>query len=122
MAVTHNLNENSMNTFNLRTLIIAFTLMISSTVNAEKSKVTPYEQLTSAMGYPYKLLINRTDIIKIIYSESDDNISCKVIISWNEQELQTSLTHITKEQFNKKPLANCLPRKEAKVILARTFD
>jgi hypothetical protein len=74
------------------------------------------------MGYPYKLLINRTDIIKIIYSESDDNISCKVIISWNEQELQTSLTHITKEQFNKKPLASCLPRKEAKVILARTFD
>ena len=64
-----NYTENVMNIFNLRTLVIVFTLLISLTVNAESSKSRHYEQLTTAMGYPYKLLINRTDTVKIIYSE-----------------------------------------------------
>ncbi len=111
-----------MNIFNLRTLAIAFTLLISLTVNAESLKSRQYEQLTTAIGYPYKLLINRTDTVKIIYSENNENINCKVIVSWNAQEVQTSSTKITKEKFNDKPLASCLPRKKAKEILSRTFE
>lgn len=111
-----------MNTINLKTLITIITLITSLTTNAESSKKNHYEQLASTMGYPYKLLINRTEIVKIIYSESNDNINCKVIINWNDQVVQTPSTQITKEKFNDKPLASCLAREDAKVILARTFD
>jgi len=106
----------------LKTLIIVSTLSTPVTTNAKSSKTPHYEQLASTMGYPYKLLINRTDTVKIIYSESNENIYCKVIISWNGQEVQTSSAQTTKEKFNDKPLANCLTRKDAKLILARTFD
>lgn len=106
----------------LKALIIITVLCTPVITNAESSKAPHYEQLASTLGYPYKLLINRTDTVKIIYSESNENINCKVIISWNEQEMQTSSTQTTKEKFNDKPLASCLARKDAKLILARTFD
>lgn len=111
-----------MNIFNSSSIVIVLASIISISANAENSKTTNYEKLTSAMGYPYKLLIKRSDSIKIIYSESSDNINCKVIINWNEQEVQTLSKQVTKEKFNDKPLASCLARKEAKVILARTFE
>lgn len=111
-----------MKSINLKALIIVITLITSVTSNAESSKTPHYEQLFSSMGYPYKLLINRTDTVKIIYSENVNNINCKVIVSWSEKEVQTPITQTTKEKFKDKPLASCLARKEAKLILARTFD
>lgn len=75
----------------------------------------------SHTGYPYNLLIQRSDSIKIIYTEKDKEIACRVTQE-NSQSAQTSASVITtKAEFDQAPLASCLPRKLAKQWLAQTF-
>lgn len=108
-----------MNIINKNTLIslalLTFTLL-SSIAQAEQ------EKLNSTMGYPYKLLINRANTVKIIYSESDNSINCKVVVNWAEQEIQSQSQHVSRKAFSDKPLASCLPREKAKSMLAATFQ
>jgi len=111
-----------MNILNTTLAIIALSSMISITAKAEDAKLTSYEKLTSTMGYPYKLLIDRSDSVKIIYSESSDMINCKVTVRWSEQEIHAQPKQVSKEKFDEKPLASCLDRTKAKAILARTFQ
>ena len=113
--------ESIMNIFN-KTLAVAVILSITSlTSNAENAKIKTPEKLTSAMGYPYKLLINRSDSVKITYSENNNKINCKVVVRWHEQEMHAKPKQVSKEKFNEKPLASCLDRNKAKEILAQTF-
>ena len=104
----------------IKTLLLSAVLLTTSlsalTVQAAEKK------LTSAMGYPYKLLINRVSEIKIIYSEDAKNINCKVVVNWHEQEIKSQSIRVSRESFNEKPLASCLPRNKAKSMLAATFQ
>jgi hypothetical protein len=78
-------------------------------------------KLFSSEGYPYKLLINRTDSVKILFTESKEGIACRVEVAKSMKYQITELVNVTKEQFEQKPLASCLPRVQAKSILASTF-
>jgi len=90
--------------------------LVSSTVSAAETK------LYSAMGHPYKLLITRSEQVKIIYSEANSNIDCRVEVSWQNNLVTTPAVKVKKQDFTDKPLASCLPRVEAKKLLARTFS
>jgi hypothetical protein len=108
-----------MNVFT-KTLIFLLTLLAASlsvmTVQAAE------EKLNSAMGYPYKLLINRASEVKIIYSHAAENINCKVVVNWHDQEIKSQSILVSRASFNEKPLASCLPRNNAKSMLAATFQ
>ncbi|GLX77118.1 hypothetical protein tinsulaeT_04580 [Thalassotalea insulae] len=97
-------------------IILALTLLYSNLSQATEEKIY------SAMGYPYQLLLTRTESVKIIYSENNDNIACKVEVSWADKYVLTEPTQVSHKNFNEKPLANCLPRKTAKSILSQTFE
>jgi len=105
----------SLTTAILSIALLAYTTL-TSTVQAAEGK------LTSAMGYPYKLLINRANSIKIIYSENSNNIDCKVVFNWNDQKLVSQSMLVSRENFKDEPLASCLTREKAKSMLKVTFQ
>jgi hypothetical protein len=104
----------------IKTLLLSatFLTLTISTLTVQAAE----EKLNSAMGHPYKLLINRASKVKIIYSEGEKNINCKVVVNWHEQEIKSQSIRVSRESFNEKPLASCLPRNKAKSMLAATFQ
>jgi len=96
--------------------IISILVLPTAHVKAELSK------LYSNKGYPYNLLISRTDSIKIIYSEKEESIHCRVEINWGNNKLVSNEVQTESKTFDDMPLASCLTRKQAKTILASTFD
>jgi len=80
------------------------------------------EKVYSAQGYPYKLLINRADEVKIFYREYEAGIRCHVEVSRNREKMTSAAVEVTAEQFGQLPLVSCLPRKAAKALLANTFS
>ncbi len=103
-------------------LVVGILLLTANAKSTENTTNLRETKLTSAMGYPYKLLITRTDSIKIIYSEDEKGIKCKVKVLWQAQAVQSQLQQVSKKKFSEKPLASCLPRQRAKAILAMTFQ
>ncbi|WDD97559.1 hypothetical protein [Thalassomonas actiniarum] len=80
------------------------------------------DKVYSAQGYPYKLLINRADEVKIFYREHETGIRCHVEVSRNSEKMMSVAVEVTAEQFEQLPLTSCLPRKAAKALLAGTFS
>ncbi|MBU2971368.1 hypothetical protein KO527_18665 [Pseudoalteromonas sp. C2R02] len=79
-------------------------------------------KLFTEQGYPYDLLIKRTNEVKIIYSENKKAVNCRVELNWQDQKVTTQSIKVEKVKFNAKPFATCLPREQAKTILAKTFN
>lgn len=88
--------------------------------------ITPVEANTNKLfteqGYPYDLLIKRTNEVKIIYSENERYVNCRVELNWQDQKMTTQSIKVEQVKFNEKPFATCLPRAQAKTILAKTFN
>lgn len=103
----------------LKTLILTSTLLFTSTSSlAELNQIT---KVYTQKGYPYEDLVNRSEEVTIFYTESVENISCRVEVSqngqiWRGEERSTSL-----KTFTQKPLRACLKRVDAKKLLADTF-
>jgi len=98
------------------TLFILLTILSTLPVQANTNK------LFTEQGYPYNLLIKRTDEIKIIYSEKGDLVNCRIELNWQKQKTTTKNITVNRFNFNKKPFASCLPREQAKMMLAKTFN
>lgn len=56
-------------------------LLICNIVNAEEVMVS------SANNYPYKNLINRTDVVKIFYTTFDGEQRCRVEVKLDEMDI-----------------------------------
>jgi len=98
------------------TLFILLTILSTLPAQANTNK------LFTEQGYPYNLLIKRTDEIKIIYSEKENMVNCRIELNWQGQKITTQNISVEQIKFNTKPFAACLPREQAKVILAKTFN
>jgi len=111
--------QNLVKTNIFKILVMASALTIASTNSlAELNQKT---EVYTQKGYPYEDLVNRTEAVTIFYTESLDNISCRVEVShngqiWRGEERSTSL-----KTFTQKPLRACLKRVDAKNLLANTF-
>ncbi|PAJ75504.1 hypothetical protein CJF42_05040 [Pseudoalteromonas sp. NBT06-2] len=102
-------------------LITLITFYLIVLFSAPSTKATNHK-LFSEQGYPYDMLIKRTDKIKIIYSENEKVVNCRVELNWQGQKVTTQAIEVEQIKFNAKPFATCLPRAQAKVILATTFN
>jgi len=78
-------------------------------------------KLYSEAGYPYKNLIHKAESVKILYTEKDQTISCRVKVSLTSNTTTSQTTLVPRKQFNAKPLASCLPRAQAKKLLAFAY-
>lgn len=74
-------------------------------------------QLYSEAGYPYKNLINKAKTVKILFTEKEDSIVCRVEVSGDSKNKTTEKVVVSKKQFEQAPLVSCLPRTEAKKLL-----
>ncbi|WP_340678870.1 hypothetical protein [Paraglaciecola sp.] len=98
--------------------IILFATILFSTKNLANLKLE--DKIDNIEGYPYNLLIQRTDQVQVIY-KGGKQISCRVDIRLGEQ-LWSGETQVVKAQkFKQSPLKYCLDRAYAKQILATTF-
>ena len=79
------------------------------------------EKVFTEQGYPYKQLVQRSDTVKLIYSQDGHNVTCKVAIEHKGQASTTPKQTISAAKFADKPLASCLKRDAAKSLLAMTF-
>lgn len=97
-------------------LLMTLFLLSSFSLKAEQVKIY------SAEGYPYKLLINRTNTVKIYYHEDGEAVNCRTEIQWGKAQVKTSAMQVSSKKFASKPLLSCLPREQAKAVLASTFN
>lgn len=79
------------------------------------------EMLYSEKGYPYKNLINRSDKVKIIYSEKDASVDCRVEVELQGTTWKSNSLQVKKQDFETAPLSSCLGREKAKQMLASTY-
>ena len=100
-------------------LIFAFFLGFSLLVSAVEANT---DKVYSNQGYPYKLLINRADEVKIFYRENATGIYCHVEVSRDKEKMLSTEVQVSAQQFSQKPLASCLPREQAKNLLAYSFS
>ncbi|WP_286265978.1 hypothetical protein [Thalassotalea atypica] len=101
---------------------ITMLLTITALLTFSYDSMAEYKKVYSEQGYPYKLLIHNADSVKIFYRESEQGISCRVKVSWDNKVAESKVQKISQQNFIKTPLASCLPRKQAKVLLAKTFS
>jgi hypothetical protein len=104
--------------------IIAASLIIATSFaqampqsNQQASLGTLYSQA----GYPYDLLINSTDLIKIIYTIKEQEVTCSVLLEDGEMKEESATIVVTKKHFDQDPLASCLVRDKAKTWLSKIF-
>lgn len=78
-------------------------------------------QLYSQAGYPYKNLINKAKSVKILFTDSPNEVTCRVDVLLTSEHKTTEKVTISKANFEQAPLVNCLPRKAAKKLLTLAY-
>lgn len=78
-------------------------------------------------GYPYKNLVDKADQIHLYYQTAEETwgmsgqqevVRCRVEVNWQGNVSKTEPAKVSVSQFEKSPLASCLPRSVAKQYLA----
>jgi hypothetical protein len=100
-------------------LLATFVMLMFS--NNALAKLNKKPILSSSAGYPYNLLIQRSDEVLLSY-QGDELVQCRVEVKWNKQSWQGIVVQVQAEKFLPDPLKSCLPRHMAKDMLAATFD
>ena len=94
---------------------------VHSTIATGQSNNTQ-QVLFSSQGYPYKNLLSKTDLIKIIYTQEQDNVECSVELELDDLHLKSQSRTTSKDKFTQAPLASCLKRKQAKMWLKAIYQ
>ena len=99
----------------VKPLIFAGLMALSVTASAGM------ETVFTVKGYPYKDLVQRSDRVKLIYTEDESGVECHVEVDINSQTLKSDRQQATQDHFDAQPLASCLTRDHAIQFLAHTF-
>jgi len=87
----------------------------------QTSTPNKFGNLYSGAGYPYDLLLKRSNSLKIIYTIEEQKVTCSVVLADGDKTEESSTVVVNKKRFEEEPLANCLVRQTAKKWLAATF-
>lgn len=79
------------------------------------------KQLTheNTAGYPYEQLIARADSIKILFSESEEIITCSAALEYKNQAIVSEPVKVLKNRFKVRPFKACLNTTQARKWLAK---
>lgn len=103
----------------LKLLALGSILLFSSANSL--AELTQVETVYTQKSYPYGGLVQRSDQVRIFYSQSDDNINCRVEVSNNGNIWRGSEHNTSEKEFSLAPLSACMDRVDAKRLLADTF-
>lgn len=98
----------------LKNITYASVLLFCNLATAEQVTVNV------ANNYPYKNLINRTDVVKIFYITDNNSLICRVEVILGNMKWASVEKKISKELFNNDPLSYCLSRESAEKILLQS--
>lgn len=105
-------------------LIIAISIaagISATTLVPQDAAPLSLNKLYSDAGYPYNMLLERADSMKIIYTIKAQEVTCSVLLENGDAPQESPKVIVSKKHFNEEPLANCLLRVKAKQWLAATF-
>lgn len=77
--------------------------------------------IEAANNYPYKNLINRTDVVNVFYITDDEKQQCRVEVILNQMKWTSVAKKIKKDVYNNDILSTCLSREAAEHILVQTY-
>jgi hypothetical protein len=109
--------------FNYRSALTIVSVLTFSTFFSTHSlaKLNFVGKIHTQEGYPYADLIRRSEQMNLIYTKSENKVTCRVEVSNNGQVWQGP-EHVTKlKNFKNKPLYSCLARPAARKLLASTY-
>ncbi|PKG82055.1 hypothetical protein CXF85_14155 [Colwellia sp. 75C3] len=107
-----------MNKTSLQRLInISFISLVIFSNLVSAGQITVY----AATNYPYKNLINRTDVVKVFYTTTEGIHKCRVEIVLNSMKWTSMEKELHNNVLNDDILPNCLSRDKAEKILFQTF-
>jgi hypothetical protein len=102
------------------TIILALILSVFFSTNS-LAKLNEMEKIHTQEGYPYADLIRRSEQVNLIYSQSKNEVNCRVEV-FNNGQVWKGSERVTKlKNFKDKPLHSCLARPAAKKLLASTY-
>lgn len=78
------------------------------------------KQLYTSKSYPYSNLINQTDEVKIYFTEEQSSVTCRVQVTKASKQWQSTKVTVQSARFQQAPLASCLQRDKAKMILKQS--
>lgn len=93
-------------------------MLASATSISAKQNI---EAIQTTEGYPYNLLLSRTDEVKLIYS-GEEKLTCHVEIQKDGQVWIGKVHNTIRKKFSEKPLTACMERRLAKKIVKTTFQ
>jgi hypothetical protein len=110
-------NSRRLNKF--KTLTLASVITLASTYSlAELNQV---KKVYTQNGYPYEALVDRSQEVKIFYTEQENNVRCRVEVIQDGQVWKGEAQIASAKKFSEKPLRACINRNDAKKLLAKTF-
>lgn len=113
-----------MKRFKLLTGLMSTLLLIVSTNTAANSSVQTLlieNQEKQLLPYPYNHLVNRTNSIKIFFSNGAINTNCTVTMKMRNKTWKVISIISNVDQFKVSPLITCLPLEKATQALASTY-
>ena len=102
------------------TLISIFMVSVFFSTNS-LAKLNNVEKIHTQEGYPYADIVRISEQVNLIYTESENEVNCRVEVSKNGQLWQGAQQIAELKNFKNKPLRSCLTRPEAKKILASIY-
>lgn len=108
---------------NISKIAIILTLSLTTTLTSTYTlaKVDNSETVYTQQGYPYAGLVKRSELVKIVYTETGGDINCRVEVLQDGKVWQGEANTTSAKKFNQKPLSSCLNRQSAKQLLANTY-
>lgn len=92
-------------------LVTLISVIVFTSTNA-LAEINFQGKVQTQRGYPYEGLVNRSEEVKIFYTELAQSITCRVEVLQNGKIWQGEEHSTTAKKFTQKPLRVCMDRVE----------
>lgn len=102
----------------LKTLLL-LSIFISGNIFASTNS---QEMVFSQEGYPYSNLIQKSEQVRILYSDKNGGIECRIEVINGQASWILNKQWVSKKKFDEQPLRSCVDRNEIKEILVTLYQ
>tara|TARA_R110001606_G_scaffold200987_3_gene348989 strand:+ start:1043 stop:1375 length:333 start_codon:yes stop_codon:yes gene_type:complete len=106
----------------IHTAFISSLTILTLTLSVETNAQQTLEKLYSQTGYPYESLVKRSKLVRILYRQNGEQVSCRTEVSQDNTVWKGEERHAKHNDFITTPLRACLGRSEAKRLLKNTYQ
>ncbi|CAM4205850.1 hypothetical protein [Pseudoalteromonas byunsanensis] len=100
----------------MKTLITVISLLFTA---ISLANTLPVERINTTEGYPYKNIIFKAERVELHYSQLDNKVECKVVVSDKMRVYTSDVQQVSQQKFSRSPMSACMTRRTAKQVLAK---